>query len=234
MPKQDNNFGNNVQHYAKITNHLKSDFENNMDPVSATIGISTFVLKPLYDGLVTKVSDKLAIKEMEQAMVSYATESRERCRYLRVFVKPDQKQLFDSLYVPLSLLDASQKKVRCSWQSLLTRGHRNLIVATAGFGKTTALKTLYLELYKQQAIAPIFIFLRDLNEEHQSLLQYIKRCLGVRKLTDAQVKEVLNSSKCALFLDGIDELDADLYSNIVNEIQNLSATCQNLPITVWN
>lgn len=118
----------------------------------------------------------------------------------------------------------------------LTQNRRIVVSGTAGLGKSTFCKSVFLELInKPQGIFPIFIELRDINnEQEQTLLEHIfsKVFLVNESFTKNQLKYAIQTGKILLILDGYDEIHYDLRDKYQKEILELSDTNHNILILV--
>lgn len=108
-----------------------------------------------------------------------------------------------------------------------TGNRRYIITGLAGSGKSIFTKFLCLELIKRQNIFPIFIELRDLNDEHEpSILHLIqKRFSSVTgDFTLSQLQYGLRQGVFFLILDAFDELNLNIRPKIEREILEISET----------
>lgn len=108
----------------------------------------------------------------------------------------------------------------------LIEKHRVVVSGTAGSGKSTFCKSVFLELIKQpQGIFPIFIELRNINnEQNQSLFEHIfSKIFYINEdFTKNQLKYAIKTGKILLILDGYDEINYDLRDKYQKEILELS------------
>jgi len=115
---------------------------------------------------------------------------------------------------------------------------RLVISGTAGCGKSTFCKSLFVDMIEQQAgLIPILIELRHLNKEsEESLTDFIFSTLSdlEKSLTKDQVMYALKLGKVCLLLDGFDEIDNELKEIYEREIIKLSTTFGKLKIVVFS
>lgn len=118
----------------------------------------------------------------------------------------------------------------------LEKEKRVVFYGTAGCGKSTFSKSLFLEFVERRKdYFPIFVELRHLNEvDNVTLLGFIEGML--KDVEDGfrleQFKYACKSGKIALILDGFDELDKNIKKVIEKEIISLSNKYKDILIIV--
>lgn len=104
---------------------------------------------------------------------------------------------------------------------------KNVVVGTAGSGKSVLLRRTFLELIdNQRGIVPIIIELRLLEtpDTDFSIFDFIHKTLAdlEEDFSKEQLHFALKEGKLALFLDGFDEIDFDKKNQYEREILELS------------
>ncbi len=189
-----------------------------MEPIIAAafakpaIQLATKLLKPLTDALGKEVSMqvRMAYHEIFNAYSEYLEKSYERHSYFHsVVFKNEQKKLLD-YYLPLKLDKgdgAPGIEVATFPNELMSRHEKLLIVDTAGMGKTTLSKFIFLKCVEEEASIPIYVELRRLSKK-LDLLGFISESLSSlgRKCNPDLLLRLLDSGKFLLILDGYDEI----------------------------
>ncbi|MCB1177415.1 MAG: NACHT domain-containing protein, partial [Leptospiraceae bacterium] len=95
-------------------------------------------------------------------------------------------------------------------------------IGDAGSGKSTLIKHLFLNSIKEKIGVPILIELRYLNNEEQSIEEYIISKIFENKLTQNNVilERLLKKGKFVFFLDGYDELNTDIKLRIIENLNS--------------
>lgn len=206
-----------------------------MDPI-----ISTAIAKPalkLVTHLLQPVIDKLKIEASKQAQVAYhrifnlyteyLDQSFERHSYFNSIVfKNEQKKLVD-YYLPLTLIKQSSKEekeiVMCLYpKELIEETKKVLVVDTAGMGKTTLLKYLFLSCVTSEAGIPIYIELRKLTKKKLILDFILEQLSNVEgKCKSTLFFKLIESGEFVLFLDGYDEIPEIERTEVTASIQQL-------------
>lgn len=204
-----------------------------MEPISATIlvkpaiALTTRLLKPLLARLEAGVSAKSQefFHRLFNSYSQYLDRSFERHTYFNSIVFKNEQRKLEDYYIPLTLHQTKEKtylKIISFPKNEIDTMRRLLIVDTAGMGKTTLLKFLFLSCVKEEAGIPIFIELRKLSKK-KPLLDYI-----LDQISDIQGKhqpdlffKLLSSGDFVFFLDGYDEISEAERSAVTDSIQNL-------------
>lgn len=103
---------------------------------------------------------------------------------------------------------------------LLKISNSIIITGTAGAGKSTFMKYLFVNTVKGQNYIPLHIELRNLNNSNISLKDYIYNSLtiGGFNLEREYFFTSLESGKFIIFLDGYDEIDNNRKDEITKEL----------------
>lgn len=183
------------------------------------------LLKPVIDKLSGSLNDKaqLVIHQIFNSYSSYLDNSYERYSYFTSIVfKNEQKKLID-YYLPLTLLTQPtnfETKILNFPSELLENYGKLLIVDTAGMGKTTLLKFMFISCVESAEAIPIYIELRKLTKKI-SILEYITEQLSDLQGNNKEglLFQLLESGKFIIFLDGYDEIPEDIRTHVTSELQ---------------
>lgn len=139
------------------------------------------------------------------------------------------KKLKD-IYIPLTIYPVDNKKekkltkVEGYPKELLDKYGRILITDTAGMGKSTLMKRMFLDVIDGQFGIPIFIELRRLNENNDILNEVAIQLGG---LNDGFNKEILETlfvdGEFIFFFDGYDEISSSNKAFVTRNIQDFVA-----------
>lgn len=96
---------------------------------------------------------------------------------------------------------------------LIEKNQRLVITGTAGSGKSTFCRSVFVELVeKPRGILPVFVELRNLNAEAEcGLVDYVLKMLQEIEsdFTKGQLEDLLRLGKVLLIFDGFDEINND-------------------------
>ncbi|OZQ68299.1 NACHT domain-containing protein [Paenibacillus odorifer] len=100
---------------------------------------------------------------------------------------------------------------------------RLIISGSAGSGKSTLFKYLFIDSFVSNESISIFIELRKINKINKSLFSFItENILNLTENECEMFKYLLDEGKVTFFLDGYDEVNLDIRPRITEEILKLS------------
>lgn len=144
--------------------------------------------------------------------------------------------LFEFYYPSRVKLPGQKVAQKITSVTQLKEGNRFVLQGTAGQGKSILLRYLYGQLAfesgKSRTI-PLFVELRRLASDVRlaDLIAGELRRLGIR-CTHAHIPAYLSTGKIVLLLDAFDEIDADLISRTVDELEEIATVNEDLFILV--
>lgn len=202
-----------------------------MDPVTAAIvvkpalQITSRLLKPLIDKVGKIVSNKsqLICHNFFNAYTAYLTNSFERHSYFTSVVFKNEQKKLDDYYLPLTIVKHptnEQAQITQYPKGIFETIKKILIVDTAGMGKTTLLKYLFLCCVREESGIPIYIELRKLSKKI-SILDFILEQLSDinGKCSEDLLFQLLETGEFVFFLDGYDEIPENERMAVTSELQ---------------
>ena len=136
------------------------------------------------------------------------------------------KKLKD-IYIPLTLYSIDNKekksytKIEGYPKDLLDQYQRILITDTAGMGKSTLMKRMFLDVIDNNYGIPVFIELRRLSEQNDLLNEVANQFGGLQNSFDKEVLESLFiAGGFVIFLDGFDEISSKNKPFVTRNIQD--------------
>lgn len=170
------------------------------------------LLKPLINNIEKHVSVQAqkAYNLFFNAYTRYLDQTYDRHSYFNSIVFKNEQKLLRDYYIPLTLLKtptAEKIRINCFPEEEINAIRRLLIVDTAGMGKTTISKYLFINCVEEQLGIPIFIELRKLSRRFDLLDFVIEQLTDLNgSVKDDLFYELLKSGKFIFFLDGYDEI----------------------------
>jgi len=183
------------------------------------------LLQPLIKKIESEVSSKsqVLIHRIFGGYSKYLENAVDRHSYFNSVVFKNEQRLLEDFYLPLTLVgnrENSRLVLNNYPKSEIDKIERLLIVDTAGMGKTTLLKFLFIKCVEQGAGIPIFVELRKLSRK-SPLSDFL-----LDQLSDIQGKcqpdlfyRLLESGDFVFFLDGYDEIGETERSAVTASIQ---------------
>lgn len=174
--------------------------------------------------------------KLNKGLPEYIKANYQRCAFVRTLLKRDRPTELDKIYEPLQfkidddILEEDEIKL-----SIASNLHRTIISGYAGNGKTIFLKKIYKELIDNQVnFYPIFVELRNISSDTQTLLDYIYESIKTYSdsFTQEQFTYGLEKGLFYFLIDGLDEVSDSQQSNIQEEIIRLTLKYPDCPFVV--
>lgn len=200
--------------------------------------ISTVVgdkLKSLFENLAAEFGEEVK-QIINNSILEYQVEEYNRnfcTKTLLHRVQPKNlKDFYQPLFInpcgkrnrPLSLKDSSKRIPTNSISELFAKKQFITLIGSAGSGKSTIIKYLFLNAIETKFKIPIKVELRYLNEYSGSVIDFIKeRIFKLNKLAthDRIIERLMSSGDFVFFLDGYDEITSSKKEKITKEIDDL-------------
>ncbi|HTN21283.1 MAG TPA: hypothetical protein VL125_12450 [Pelobium sp.] len=164
----------------------------------------------------------------------YLNERYKSYSIINILAFRNQQRLLKDIYLPLTLcIDSSTKKgtefvVTNYDKDFILNFQKILIIDTAGMGKSTISKKLFLSSIEQNAGIPVLIELRRLSNK-KSIINEIFEEL---KLLNQEIKiefvlELIKKGDFIFFLDGYDEISIEHKRLVTEDIQKFANNSAN-------
>lgn len=183
------------------------------------------LLQPIVKKIESEVSAKsqVLIHRIFGSYSKYLENTVERHSYFNSVVFKNEQRRLEDFYLPLTLVDNRENLsvvLNNYPKSEIDKVERILIVDTAGMGKTTLMKFLFIKCVEQGAGIPMFVELRKLSRK-VTLSSFL-----LDQLSDIQGKckpelfyRLLASGEFVFFLDGYDEIGEPERAAVTSSIQ---------------
>jgi hypothetical protein len=171
----------------------------------------------------------------ENALVSkfdeYLIRAYERNSYISVIVFPNQQKRLEDIYIPLTV-QAANRKVKISidgYREEFIHTYKKILIRdTAGVGKSTLLKYLFVSCVQNNKGVPVFIELRKLKSD-QSVLTYIYNELNPIdcEFDKEFILKLIKEGGFIFFFDGYDEIPFNERDNVTTSLQDFISKAGN-------
>ena len=159
----------------------------------------------------------------------YLNKQKDKYSYLKTLLKGNSPVYLYDIYFPLKLakwdkLNKLDKHIpgisTNSIKSLFTNSNYLTIIGEAGSGKSTLVKHLFLNSIQTSFAIPILVELRYLNDYDYDLESYILDKVLENEIAENRLilERLLQKGKFVFFLDGYDELNSEVRSNTVEDL----------------
>lgn len=179
----------------------------------------TSLIKPIIDGF-KSISNEWD-NFLEIGLTDYLHSQTDKYYFTNTFLHRSEKVRFKDIYYPIK---ANYKKLTTDFyklDDLFAEYNYITIIGSAGSGKTTLIKHIFLQTIYDQNQIPILIELRNLNEFNGDFEKLITEKILKSKVkpSDAIFKRTLESGKFLFLLDGYDEIFSDKKQEINRQIE---------------
>lgn len=179
----------------------------------------TSLIKPIIDGF--KSINNEWNNFFEIGLTNYLHSQTDKYYFTNTFLHRSEKVRFREIYYPIK---ATYKKLTTDFYSLddLFDEYNNItIIGSAGSGKTTLIKHIFLQTIHDRSRIPILIELRNLNDYQGDFEKLITEKILKSKVkpSDNIFKRTLESGKFLFLLDGYDEIFTDKKQEINRQLE---------------
>jgi len=210
-----------------------------LDPNKIAVELVKQFAKPIFDGvskLTSDTQDKLKVT-LNTCFSNYIIRSYDKYSKTKTLLYRDAPVNLNEFYVRTDLLLGYQQNIpESAFVEELKKNKRVVISGTAGSGKSTFCKSIFLDLVENPiGIFPIFIELRHLNSDSDSdpvtsLFDFILKTLSEIEptFTQTQLEYSLSLGKILLIFDGFDELNNQIRDKYEKEIISIASKYHNI------
>ena len=174
-----------------------------------------------------KIDYEVNLKKITSHFEEYLMSMFDKYSYINTLVCKNSRRKLLDLYQPLTLsIDdiESPKNVKVVGfpKDLFDKYPKFLITDTAGMGKSTLSRRMYLDVIYNNYGIPIFIELRRLSENNDIYKEIQNQVTGLNKEFDlVLLKKLLKKGDFIVFLDGYDEIPLKHKEFVSDNIQKL-------------
>lgn len=172
-------------------------------------------IKSAYQGIAAE-----ARQILELGLTEYITNQYNRFKHVKTILRGNTPNYFYDVYHPLNISNQKHKAITNSINSTFEKSNYITVIGEAGSGKSTLVKHLFLRALSEKKLIPVFIELRYLTSEKNTIENHIKEKILEQKISESTkiLERMLASGKFLFFLDGYDEITGDAKSNITESI----------------
>lgn len=197
---------------------------------SSTSSLVSKVVLLVWDRL--KLSYNKYMVPVPEHFIQYTTDCYERFSKIKCLARSQTIIPLKKLYVPLTIFQPNRDdtcfRVEKYVQSFFDKYRRMLIVDTAGMGKSTLVKKLFLDIIDEGDSVPLFIELRRLSRDH-SVLDEIMSQLSFfdKKIPEDLLYSFIRDGHFTFILDGYDEISLSDKSTVTSDLQDFISHASN-------
>jgi len=190
------------------------------------------IVKDIIAPKISEIIDKYSIKNLssvkiEEQFEEYLLKRYERFLVIDTLAFPNKQTLFETIYEPLTITDGndfepgSEILIDKYPENFIPYFCRAIIEDTAGMGKSTISKKLFLSIVEQKAGIPILIELRHLSSRNRILKEIQKQISPIGKVINQEsILKLINEGDFIFLFDGFDEIANDNRDYVIKEIHS--------------
>ena len=186
--------------------------------------VSAFVKEVISqaNGLVKSTGDEVK-QFFELGLKSYIENQYNKFSHIKTILKGNTPNYFYDVYYPINLKNHNHRIVTNSIDNTFEKSKYITVIGEAGSGKSTLVKHLFLRSLNEKKNIPIFVELRYLTGEKNSIEIYIKEKIFNGKITENKsiLERMLQAGGFLFFLDGYDEISGETKKSVVDGINSL-------------
>jgi hypothetical protein len=205
-----------------------------MDPVTINLIsaltksiVDTWLTPKLKEMLEKREIDKNFYNEVSDKFAAYLKEIYSSQHIMNTIVFKNQQKTIDELYIPLHLNKVMNNgedfeciKVDSYKKEFIERYKKIIITDTAGMGKSTVMKWLFINAIRQHEGIPIFIELRKLSRENTIINEIFKNINSIdNQFNEKYILSLLKRGDFIFFFDGYDEIATNDKAKVTEDLQ---------------
>lgn len=155
-----------------------------------------------------------------KGLTDYLTKQKEKYSHIKTLLQGNTPVYLYDIYFPINISKNYKKVSTDKISNLFTDTHFITIIGSAGSGKSTLIKHLFLNSITEQYGIPILIELRYLNDFKGDIGKYVSEVIFENELSQNPgiLERLLKKGKFIFFLDGFDEITGDIREIVIKQI----------------
>lgn len=168
----------------------------------------------------------------EEHFQEYLHRTYKKVSVINTLVFNNSQRLIQDIYLPLTVYDPDNKsksvKIDGFPRTISDEYGNILITDTAGMGKSTLMKRIFIDIVEKNTAIPIFIELRRLSKEKTLISEIHDQLNSLTKEFDSTLMlELLSEGGFIIILDGYDEISFNEREPVTQDIQDFIVKASN-------
>jgi len=199
------------------------------------ITVASPLIKTLVDTYVTpklnsfnehrKLNKEIYFVPTELHFKEYYHRTYKKLSVINTLVFNNSQRFLKDIYLPLTLVAKNEDKIKYkvdSFPEFLSDEYQNILITdTAGMGKSTLMKKIFIDSIDKNLGIPIIIELRRLNKDKKLVDEILEQLNSLNKEFNSKfLLELLTEGGFIIILDGYDEISLNDRDIVTNDIQS--------------
>lgn len=211
---------------------------------TTSIALATPLIKQAIEKYITpKLNNLLKTGEIEYKknlipigthFEEYLNRSYERFSIINTLIVKNRQKLLKEIYIPLTISKQSSNDKKESYtidrypDEIFKKYNNILITDTAGMGKSTLAKRIFIDIIDNGYGIPILIELRRLSENKNVISEILEQLNSIKNdFDDNLFLELLKDDNFIFIFDGFDEIAISEREAVTTDIQNFISKTNN-------
>lgn len=182
-----------------------------------------FLINNLITSLSSSMHSRDEVKLTGEELKLYVNNLYDKLRLTKNILFKNKPIDFYDNYVPLKLRLGEQLISTQNPFSFLYEYRKVAILGSAGSGKTTLLKHIALMCIDDGSRIPVFLELRNFNEERYSFEEYVTKSISEK----VSINELFKKGEFIFILDGFDEINFSEGKYVISQIEKFISKYSN-------
>ena len=173
-----------------------------------------FVFDRVIDQIISSIRDRKDASILEQELYRYSSTLYDKLRLTKNIIFRNRPVDFSENYIPLNLISGEEIINSDNILNVLEGRKKIIIQGAAGSGKTTLLKHIAIDCYDKGVGYPIFLELRNFNEEKSNFEKFVKNSISENE----SISTLFDNGDFVFMFDGFDEINFVQGKDVIAQI----------------
>lgn len=193
-------------------------------------------IKPKLEEHYHNTENEKNIYLLEEKINDYLERSYTNCLYMNTIVFKNEQKKINDLYIPLTVSKCNEVQKRENIKICINKYRDDfiplykkvLLVDTAGMGKSTIIKYLYLSAITEKKGIPVLIELRKLDKDISIINFIMNEINGIRQCFKKEdILQLIEGGDFIFFFDGYDEIVPEAKNKITENLEEFISKTSN-------
>lgn len=170
-------------------------------------------------------------EKISESIKKYLLWAYDYYTYMKTIVFPNDRILINKLYYPLTIVctsDGREYTIDDYPKEVMEKYNNIIISSTAGMGKSTIMKYMFISVIENKIGIPIFIELKRLKSSHLILDEIIEKIKPIsNNFNEQELFKLIEEGNFIFFFDGYDEINTEDKMIVTENLQEFISKAYN-------